>query len=93
VFDWQIGERTHEFSTDKFKGLAEYLGFHPQGDWLLAAGGGDADGFLTFFDLAATKILAQEKAPMYLHDLALNENGDTIYAVGHHKIAVLGMKD
>ena len=71
VFDWQKGERTHEFASDKFKGLVEYLGFHPQGDWLLAAGGGDKDGFLTFFDLAAKKVLAQEKAPMYVHDLAL----------------------
>jgi WD40 repeat protein len=93
VFDWQKGERTHEFASDKFKGLVEYLGFHPQGDWLLAAGGGDKDGFLTFFDLAGKKVLAQEKAPMYLHDLALNETGDTIYAAGHHKIAVLGVKD
>ena len=37
--------------------------------------------------------LAQEKAPMYVHDFALNENGDTIYAVGHHKIAVLDIKE
>ena len=40
VFDWQKGERTHQFASDQFKGLVEYLGFHPQGDWLLAAGGG-----------------------------------------------------
>jgi WD40 repeat protein len=93
VFDWKKGERTHEFVSDPFKGLVEYLGFHPQGDWLLAAGGGDKDGFYTFFDLAAKKVLAQEKAPMYIHDLALNEKGNTIYAVGHKKIAVLGMQD
>ncbi len=93
VFDWKKGERAHEFTSDKFKGLVEYLGFHPRGDWLLAAGGGDKDGFLTFFDLAANKVLAQEKAPMYVHDLALNEKGDTIYAVGHRKIATLGMQD
>jgi WD40 repeat protein len=93
VFDWQKGERTHVFASDKFKGLVEYLGFHPHGDWLLAAGGGDRDGFLTFFDLAAKKVLIQEKAPMYLHDLALNEKGDTIYAAGHHKIAVLDIKE
>jgi WD40 repeat protein len=93
VFDWQKGRRTHEFSSDKFKGLVEYLGFHPQGDWLLAAGGGDRDGFLMFFDVAANKVLAQQKAPMYVHDLALNETGATIYAAGHRKIAVLGLND
>ena len=86
------GERTHEFASDKFKGLVEHLEFHPSGDWLLAGGGGDKDGFLMFFDLAAKKTLAQEKTPMYLHDLALNEDGDTIYAVGHRKIMVFEMK-
>ena len=91
VFDWQKGERTHAFASDKFKGLVEHLEFHPKGDWLLAGGGGDKDGFLMFFDLAAKKTLAQEKAPMYVHDLALNETGDTIYAVGHHKIMVFSM--
>ena len=48
---------------------------------------------VTFFDLTAKKVLAQEKAPMYIHELALNEKGDTIYAVGHKKIAVLSMGD
>ncbi len=61
----------HAFASDKFKGLVEHLDFHPSGDWLLAAGGGDKDGFLMFFDVAtAKKTLAQEKTPMYVHDLA-----------------------
>ncbi len=93
VFDWQTGKRTHEFASDKFQGLVEYLGFAPEDGWLLAAGGGDKDGFFLFFDLGANKVLAQEKAPMYVHDVALAESGDTIYAVGHHKVAVLAMKD
>ena len=93
VFDWQKGERTDVFVSDQYKGLVEYLGFHPRGDWLLVGGGTDKDGFLTFFDLAAKKVLAQEKVPMYLHDLALNESADTIYAVGHRRIVVLGLKD
>jgi WD40 repeat protein len=92
AYDWQTGKRTHEFPSDKFKGMVEYLSFHPQGDWLLAAGGGDKDGFLTFLDVTANKVLAQEKAPMYVHDIELNEKGDTIYAVGHKKIAILAIK-
>jgi WD40 repeat protein len=90
VFDWQKGERTHEFPGDKFNGLVERLEFHPKGDWLLAAGG-DNNGFVMFFDLAAKKILAQEKMPMHVHSTALDEQGETIYAVGHHKIALLTM--
>ncbi len=89
VFDWKQGKRTHELISDQFKGLVEYLEFHPQGDWLLAAGGTDKDGFLSFYDLATKKTLAQEKMSMYIHDIALNEKNDTIYAAGHRKITVL----
>jgi WD40 repeat protein len=87
VFDWQRGTRTHEFSSDKFNGLVERLAFHPQNDWLVAAGGAN-DGFLLFFDLKVNKAVRQDKAPMFIHDLVLNEGGDTIYAAGHHQLAV-----
>jgi WD40 repeat protein len=92
VFDWQKGECTHTFASDKFKGLVHRLTFHPRGEWLLAGGGGDKDGFLLFYDLTAKKPLAQEKAPMVIHDLALNENADTIVTVGHHKVVAFGFK-
>src|SRR5438045_7462082 len=36
IFDWQSGKRTHELVGDKFKGLAESLQFHPNGEWLIA---------------------------------------------------------
>lgn len=90
IFDWQSGKRAGEQVSDKFKGMVEYLGFHPSAPWLLAAGGGDRDGFFTFYDSTGKKVLAQEKSPMYVHGLAFNEAGDTIYAVGHRKIAVFG---
>jgi WD domain, G-beta repeat len=91
VFDWQKGERTHEFPGDKFNGLVNRLEFHPEGDWLLAAGGA-GDGFLMFFDLKAKKALRQEKVAMHVHAVTLNEDGDTIYAVGHNKLLVFEMK-
>ena len=65
----------------------ESLAFHPNGDWLVAAGG-DNSGFLIFFDLAdSKKSVRDEKAPMHVHSIAVNESGDAIYAVGHGKIA------
>jgi WD40 repeat protein len=91
VFDWQKGERLHEFSDDKYKGLVEHLEFHPKGDWLLG-GGGANDGFFLFFDLKAKKALRQEKASMHIHTFALNEAADTIYAAGHNKIQILEVK-
>ncbi|HZW31750.1 MAG TPA: hypothetical protein VFF52_13640 [Isosphaeraceae bacterium] len=91
VFDWRKGERIGEFHGEG-RGLVEHLEFHPRGDWLLGAGG-YTDGFLLFCDVAAKKVITQQKVPMYVHDLAVNEAWDTISAVGHHKIAVLAMKD
>jgi WD40 repeat protein len=91
VFDWRKGERTHELLADQFKGLVESLVFHPRGDWVMASGG-HTDGFSVFFDLDGKKALAQEKLPIYVHDVALNEDADTAYLAGHHKIAVLEWK-
>jgi WD40 repeat protein len=91
IFDWRKGERVHLFASDAFKGLVEHLAYHPSGEWLLAGGGTDKDGFLMFFDVAAKKTLAQEKSPMYLHDLAMNETGDAIYAAGHKRVVLFSM--
>ena len=44
---------------------------------------------VAFVDVAAKKIIAQRKVPMYVHDLTLNEEIDKIYAAGHHKVAIL----
>ncbi|MBN82749.1 MAG: hypothetical protein CMJ70_21670 [Planctomycetaceae bacterium] len=90
VFDWQKGERTHEFPGDKFKGLFERLIFHPQGKWLLGAGG-DHNGFIKFIDLDSKKVIRQEKAPMHIHDLVVDENYNRIYAAGHGKVVVWEM--
>jgi WD40 repeat protein len=91
VFDWKKGERVAELAAQKSQGIVNHLEFHPQGDWLLGAGGA-GDGFLLFIDVQGKKFLREEKVPMHVHDLALNEARDTIYAVGHHRLAVFEMK-
>jgi hypothetical protein len=62
------------------------LAFAPDGSWLLAAGGA-GEGFLVFLDVAAKKVLRQEKAPMHVHDVALSEDATALYAVGHNRVA------
>jgi WD40 repeat protein len=91
IFDWQKGERTHEFASDKLKGLVEDLKFFPDGELLLGAGGAN-DGFLIFYDVRGKKAVRQEKAPMHVHAVELNESGDTIYAAGHGRLVVFEMK-
>lgn len=91
IFDWQKGERVHELKGDTYKGLVERLVFHPSGNWLLAAGG-DHGGFIQFYNLADGKIIKQDKAPMHVHDLVLNESFDTIYAAGHGKAVVWSLQ-
>lgn len=85
VFDWQAGQRTHEFAGDNRNGLVQQLAFHPGGEWLLGAGG-DNGGFLRFWHLPDNKVLKTEEAPMHVHDFVLNEAADAIYTVGHGKI-------
>jgi WD40 repeat protein len=92
VFDWSAGKRTHLLEKTKFKGLVQRLAYHPKGDWLLAAGGA-GDGFFAFFDLKNDKILREEKVPMHVHAVALSEGAETLYAVGHGKVAVYEMKE
>ena len=87
VFDWEAGKRAVEFPGDKFNGLVNALRFAPDGSWLLGAGGA-GEGFLQFYDVAAKKVLRQEKLPMHVHDVALSESGDAIYSVGHNRIVV-----
>lgn len=91
VFDWQKAQRTHEFPGDRFQGLVNHLEFHPDGGWLLGAGGA-GEGFLIFFDLKTKKILRQEKVPMHVHRLAMNEKRDTLFVVGHQRLVTFEMK-
>ena len=91
VFDWQKGERVHEISDDKLQGLVEQIEFDPSGEWLMAAGG-DHGGFVSFYSVATGKLIQQEKAPMHVHQVAMNETYDTAFAVGHGQIAVFEFK-
>lgn len=86
VFDWQSGERLHELEDNKHKGLVERIEFHPNGRLLFTAGG-DHNGFITVYDLENGKIAFQEKAPMHVHGHVLDAEWNSLYGVGHGRIA------
>ncbi len=87
IFDWQKQERTHEFPGDQHKGLVEQLRFSPDGKTLLAVGG-DHGGFIKFIDLASSKLIKQDKAPMHVHDMVVADDWSSICGVGHNRLAV-----
>jgi WD40 repeat protein len=91
VFDWQAGKRTHTIDKTKFKGIVNRLAFHPEGNWLVAAGGAN-DGFLFFVDLKTNKVIREEKVKMHLHAIALDETAQTLIAAGHGNVAVFDLK-
>jgi WD40 repeat protein len=86
VFDWAVGKQVAEFPGDKFNGLVEALVWSPSGTWLIGAGGAN-EGFFTFYDAAAKKVLRQEKLATHVHDVALSPAGDSFVLVGHNQIA------
>jgi len=92
VFDWQAGERTHEFSHDKLKGLVETLAFGPDDAWLVASGG-DHGGFIQIYDLKEKKAIKEEKAPMHVHDMLLSADGTSLCTVGHGRVATWELKE
>jgi WD40 repeat protein len=87
LWDWRRGQQVALLESDKNKGLVERLVFGPDDAWLLAAGGAHG-GLLQFVDLKARKYTYDDKAPMHVHDVALNETHDRVYAVGHDAVCL-----
>lgn len=90
VFNWQTAERRFEIEDSKHKGLVEALQFGPEDKYLIAAGG-DNSGFVSAWDMADGKLLAQENAPMHVHAIDLNPDGRSLVAVGHQQGAIIDL--
>jgi WD40 repeat protein len=91
VFDLETGKSTHLFAKTKFKAIVNKLAFHPQGDWLVAAGGA-GDGCLFFMDLKQNKVIKEEKVKMHVHAIAMNDTCETLFAAGHGSLVAYEMK-
>jgi hypothetical protein len=53
----------------------------------MLAAGGDHGGFVSFYSVQSGKLIKQDKAPMHVHELAMNDDSTGFFAVGHGKIA------
>lgn len=87
IFDWAAGQRTHELAGSKTKGLIERLVFHPENQWLVAAGG-DHKGLILFYDLTTNQQLHQLDGSAHMHSIELDESATTLYGVGYGRAAV-----
>jgi len=91
IFDLSTGERVHEISDTKFKGLVEQIVYPREGNWFVCAGG-DNGGFASFYDRQTGKVLHQDKLPMHVHKIVLSEAQDALVAAGHGQIVVAEFK-
>lgn len=87
IFDWAARQRVHEISDTKFKGLVEQIIYPRTGTWFVCAGG-DNGGFASFYDPQTGKVVHQDKLPMHVHRIVLNETEDTLIAAGHGQLAI-----
>ena len=88
IFDWKSGERKHEIESEKFKGLVERIQFGPDDKWVAAAGG-DHGGFVNLYSTSDGAAVAEEKAPMHVHDFEFDAAQSRMIAVGHNKGCVV----
>ena len=86
MFQWQDKQNIATLKCEK-NGLIEFLAFHPNGDWLLAAGGGEK-GIMAFIDPSEKKIASENEAPMHIHKIALDEECKKLFAAGHKKFVM-----
>ncbi|MFM7073879.1 MAG: WD40 repeat domain-containing protein [Planctomycetota bacterium] len=84
-FAWQSGKQTGECQAggDFFY---ERVKYHPEGKWLLAAGGAGNGAKLALVDLANHSLLAEIKLPSPVFDIALAENAETCFTAGRGKL-------
>jgi WD40 repeat protein len=98
VWDWGKPQQLFTSGVQGHKGLTNHLIFHPDGTWLIGAGGGADNGFLAFWQVdplpAASKdkkdpgIVHKTKTDGHVHRLCLNAAGTELYAAGYHKLEV-----
>jgi len=82
VYNWRSAEQTHEFKAGRDFQF-ESVCFSQRGDWVAAASGGGRAN-LTFFDLAARRVIKDATPPSQIYGLALGDNSETLFGAGRH---------
>jgi WD40 repeat protein len=96
IWDWKKPQARATAGAQGHKGMINHLVFHPQGDWLIGAGGGSENGFLAFWkidkipDMPKKDALTVHRIKMdgHIHHFCLNSTASELYAAGFHKLEV-----
>jgi WD40 repeat protein len=89
IYNLSTRQRVGEFTGPQ--GIVNRLVWHPRNQWLFAVGGGGS-GLALFYDVGRRTMIHQANMPMFVHDATFNEDFTTLYAVGHSKAVVMGLR-
>ncbi len=95
LWDWAKPRLLLATGAKKQQGMINVLLFHPDGDWLVGAGGGGS-GFLAFWRINPLPDVEKDKKVTipdhhlkfdgHAHRLVLDVKSGTFYAAGHRKV-------
>jgi WD40 repeat protein len=96
IWDWKQPRMRCTAGAQGHKGMINRLQFHPDGAWLIGAGGGSDNGFLVFWQIDKIPDTSKKdaltvhrtKTDGHLHAFCLNAAGTELYAAGFHKLEV-----
>ena len=91
IHNWARRERVLEFQGNQ-QALVNRLIWHPDNAWLCGSAGGNANGFVFFYNTQNRTMIHQMNLPMHSHDAVFSEDWNTLYHVGHQKIVVQEMR-
>lgn len=81
VWDWPAGQRSYA-GQDQHKGILNHIAFHPSEPWLLAAGGGDSGGVLSFWDRKSAEPTHKVQPKGHAQRFCLDPSGTKLFAAG-----------
>jgi WD40 repeat protein len=98
IWDWRKPQRRVAAGAEGHKALINQLRFHPEGGWLIGAGGGSDNGVLAFWKIDSLPETATDKKDAlpvtriksggHIRRFCLKPDGSELYAAGYQKLDV-----
>ncbi len=86
IFDLASGQRLHEIEDDKNKGLIEQIGWSPDRQWILVAGG-DHNGFISAYDANTGEQLHSADHSGHIHAICHDALFEKLFVGAHRRVS------